>query len=178
MLIYSMVIWFKGYIAFVFRARFRYMHVKHFWCKHSMRSEWKIRRGSFHRSLFRSRITTIRFILFTFSKVGTLDQLVSLSDELQRVDQFTEQVTRKIANYLADVFEDQRDKFSENLKVKNCFDCSQILNQLECFNIVEWKTWFVRNTKYPKYLVITSIRVIKLDGHQENIALRSINIVL
>ncbi|OQR67289.1 V-type proton ATPase subunit C 1-A-like [Tropilaelaps mercedesae] len=51
-------------------------------------------------------------------KVGTLDQLVSLSDELQRVDQFTEQVTRKLANYLADVLEDQRDKLGENLQVK------------------------------------------------------------
>lgn len=50
-------------------------------------------------------------------QVGTLDQLVSLSDELQKVDQFTEQVTRKLANYLGDVLEDQRDKLAENLQV-------------------------------------------------------------
>lgn len=52
-------------------------------------------------------------------QVGTLDQLVSLSDELQRVDQFTEQVTRKLANYLGDVLEDQRDKLAENLLVSS-----------------------------------------------------------
>lgn len=72
-------------------------------------------------------------------KVGTLDQLVSLSDELQRVDQFTEQVTRKIANYLADVFEDQRDKFSENLKA----------NGTDLVLYVKRFSWDV--AKYPKH---------------------------
>lgn len=48
-------------------------------------------------------------------KVGTLDQLVGLSDDLGKLDTFVEQVTRKVANYLGDVLEDQRDKLAENL---------------------------------------------------------------
>ncbi|XP_058054144.1 V-type proton ATPase subunit C [Anopheles bellator] len=52
-------------------------------------------------------------------KVGTLDQLVGLSDDLGKLDGFVEQTTRKIANYLGDVLEDQRDKLFENLVANN-----------------------------------------------------------
>lgn len=48
-------------------------------------------------------------------KVGTLDQLVGLSDDLGKLDLFVESVTRKVAAYLGDVLEDQKDKLSENL---------------------------------------------------------------
>eukprot|EP00090_Calanus_glacialis_P028191 TRINITY_DN4534_c0_g1_i1.p1 TRINITY_DN4534_c0_g1~~TRINITY_DN4534_c0_g1_i1.p1 ORF type:complete len:388 (-),score=145.73 TRINITY_DN4534_c0_g1_i1:46-1209(-) len=48
-------------------------------------------------------------------KVGTLDQLVGLSDDLGKLDNFVEQITRKVSNYLGDVLEDQRDKLGENL---------------------------------------------------------------
>jgi V-type H+-transporting ATPase subunit C len=48
-------------------------------------------------------------------KVGTLDQLVGLSDDLGKLDIYVEQITRKVANYLGDVLEDQRDKLGENL---------------------------------------------------------------
>jgi len=48
-------------------------------------------------------------------KVGTLDQLVGLSDDLGKLDSFVEQITRKVSNYLGDVLEDQRDKLGENL---------------------------------------------------------------
>lgn len=48
-------------------------------------------------------------------KVGTLDQLVGLSDDLGKLDSFVESVTRKVANYLGEVLEDQRDKLAENL---------------------------------------------------------------
>jgi len=48
-------------------------------------------------------------------KVGTLDQLVGLSDDLGKLDIYVEQITRKVANYLGDVLEDQRDKLAENL---------------------------------------------------------------
>jgi len=48
-------------------------------------------------------------------KVGTLDQLVGLSDDLSRLDTFCEAVMRKTANYLGEVLEGQRDKLSENL---------------------------------------------------------------
>ncbi|KAJ8978597.1 hypothetical protein NQ317_006885 [Molorchus minor] len=59
-------------------------------------------------------------------KVGTLDQLVGLSDDLGKLDGFVEQVTRKVAQYLGEVLEDQRDKLQENLMANN----SHILNIL------------------------------------------------
>ncbi|XP_020805090.1 V-type proton ATPase subunit C isoform X3 [Drosophila serrata] len=52
-------------------------------------------------------------------KVGTLDQLVGLSDDLGKLDTYVEQITRKVANYLGEVLEDQRDKLHENLMANN-----------------------------------------------------------
>ncbi|KAG9339373.1 hypothetical protein JZ751_023766 [Albula glossodonta] len=48
-------------------------------------------------------------------KVGTLDVLVGLSDELAKLDSFVESVVKKVAQYMADVLEDSRDKVLENL---------------------------------------------------------------
>lgn len=53
-------------------------------------------------------------------KVGTLDQLVGLSDDLGKLDAYVETITRKVAIYLGDVLEDQRDKLVENLLANNC----------------------------------------------------------
>ncbi|ESO97287.1 hypothetical protein LOTGIDRAFT_206255 [Lottia gigantea] len=50
-------------------------------------------------------------------KVGTLDVLVGLSDELGKLDVYCESVTRKIAQYIGEVLEDTRDKLQANLKV-------------------------------------------------------------
>lgn len=52
-------------------------------------------------------------------KVGTLDQLVGLSDDLGKLDAYVETSTRKVAAYLGDVLEDQRDKLIENLLANN-----------------------------------------------------------
>lgn len=52
-------------------------------------------------------------------KVGTLDQLVGLSDDLGKLDAYVETITRKVAAYLGDVLEDQRDKLIENLLANN-----------------------------------------------------------
>ncbi|XP_055920634.1 V-type proton ATPase subunit C isoform X2 [Eupeodes corollae] len=52
-------------------------------------------------------------------KVGTLDQLVGLSDDLGKLDVYVEQITRKVATYLGEVLEDQRDKLHENLLANN-----------------------------------------------------------
>lgn len=60
--------------------------------------------------------------------MGTLDQLVGLSDDLGKLDAFVEQVTRKVSSYLGEVLEDQRDKLQENLMANNsmfCFDYSK-----------------------------------------------------
>ncbi|NWU61922.1 VATC1 ATPase, partial [Pterocles burchelli] len=48
-------------------------------------------------------------------KVGTLDALVGLSDELAKLDAFVEGVVKKVAQYMADVLEDSKDKVQENL---------------------------------------------------------------
>lgn len=44
-----------------------------------------------------------------------MDQLVGLSDDLGKLDTYVETITRKVASYLGDVLEDQRDKLSDNL---------------------------------------------------------------
>ena len=63
-------------------------------------------------------------------KVGTLDQLVGLSDDLGKVDSYVEQVTRKLANYLGDVLEDQRERLVENL-VANGMDLATYLTRFQ-----------------------------------------------
>lgn len=50
-------------------------------------------------------------------KVGTLDVLVGLSDELTKLDAYVESVVRKIAQYAADVLEKDKDKIKENLTI-------------------------------------------------------------
>lgn len=52
-------------------------------------------------------------------KVGTLDQLVGLSDDLGKLDSYVEGITKKIAAYLREVLEDQKDKLTENLLANN-----------------------------------------------------------
>lgn len=63
-------------------------------------------------------------------KVGTLDQLVGLSDDLGKLDAFVESITRKVASYLGDVLEDQRDKLIENLLANNT-DLSQYITRFQ-----------------------------------------------
>uniref|UniRef100_A0A183SS26 V-type proton ATPase subunit C n=1 Tax=Schistocephalus solidus TaxID=70667 RepID=A0A183SS26_SCHSO len=50
-------------------------------------------------------------------KVGTLDVLVGLSEELAKLDSFTESVTRKLVQYMGEVLEEQRHKLEDNLNV-------------------------------------------------------------
>ncbi|EYC06042.1 hypothetical protein Y032_0078g1163 [Ancylostoma ceylanicum] len=52
-------------------------------------------------------------------KVGTLDQLVGLSDDLSKLDSTAEAVTRKLVQYFGDVLEDDRSKLAENLLINN-----------------------------------------------------------
>uniref|UniRef100_A0A5S6R630 V-type proton ATPase subunit C n=1 Tax=Trichuris muris TaxID=70415 RepID=A0A5S6R630_TRIMR len=51
-------------------------------------------------------------------KVGTLDQLVGLSDDLVKLDNYAETITRKLVQYFSEILEDQRDKLYENLQVQ------------------------------------------------------------
>ncbi|THD23283.1 V-type proton ATPase subunit C [Fasciola hepatica] len=50
-------------------------------------------------------------------KVGTLDVLVGLSDELAKLDTYAEGVARKVSQYMGDVLEEQRHKLEDNLTV-------------------------------------------------------------
>ncbi|KAI6187523.1 V-ATPase subunit C [Aphelenchoides besseyi] len=52
-------------------------------------------------------------------KVGTLDQLVGLSDDLAKLDSAAEQTTRKLVQYFAEVLEEEREKLMDNLVVGN-----------------------------------------------------------
>ncbi|XGW25956.1 hypothetical protein V3C99_006956 [Haemonchus contortus] len=52
-------------------------------------------------------------------KVGTLDQLVGLSDDLSKLDSTAEAVTRKLVQYFGEVLEDDRGKLAENLQINN-----------------------------------------------------------
>ncbi|KAH7725399.1 V-ATPase subunit C family protein [Aphelenchoides avenae] len=52
-------------------------------------------------------------------KVGTLDQLVGLSDDLSKLDSAAEQTTRKLVQYFAEVLEEERDKLVDNLTIGN-----------------------------------------------------------
>jgi len=63
-------------------------------------------------------------------KVGTLDQLVGLSDDLAKIDTFVEQVARKVAGYLYETLEDQREKFLENLTA-NGMDLANYLTKFQ-----------------------------------------------
>ncbi|ELT96241.1 hypothetical protein CAPTEDRAFT_179819 [Capitella teleta] len=63
-------------------------------------------------------------------KVGTLDVLVGLSDDLGKLDVFVEQVTRKVAAYLGDVLEDQKTKLQENL-LANGMDLATYLTRYQ-----------------------------------------------
>lgn len=63
-------------------------------------------------------------------KVGTLDQLVGLSDDLGKLDNFVDQVTHKVAQYLGEVLEDQKDKLHENLMANNT-DMSAYLTKFQ-----------------------------------------------
>ncbi|PAV76199.1 hypothetical protein WR25_21342 [Diploscapter pachys] len=52
-------------------------------------------------------------------KVGTLDQLVGLSDDLGKLDSTAEVVTRKLVTYFGEVLEDDKSKLEENLTIGN-----------------------------------------------------------
>ena len=87
-------------------------------------------------------------------KVGTLDQLVGLSDDLGKLDGFVEQITRKVSNYLGEVLEDQRDKLGENL-LANGVDLATYVTQFRWAKIVFLKTLYEKAiyrwdmAKYP-----------------------------
>ncbi|NXP52762.1 VATC2 ATPase, partial [Heliornis fulica] len=63
-------------------------------------------------------------------KVGTLDALVGLSDELGKLDSLAESIIKKIAQYIGEVMEDSKDKVQENL-LANGVDLISYLTRFE-----------------------------------------------
>jgi len=55
-------------------------------------------------------------------KVGTLDSLIQLSDELAKADTYGESVSRKVASYFADILDNDRAQLKEHLKLANNID--------------------------------------------------------
>uniref|UniRef100_A0A4W4G0Y6 V-type proton ATPase subunit C n=1 Tax=Electrophorus electricus TaxID=8005 RepID=A0A4W4G0Y6_ELEEL len=90
-------------------------------------------------------------------KVGTLDVLVSLSGELAKLDTFLESIVKKVAQYMADILEDNRDKVQENLLH---FDLTTYITRFQ------WD-----KAKYPVQqsmknisVTISKMRVIQIDN--------------
>lgn len=78
-------------------------------------------------------------------KVGTLDHLFGLSDDLAKMDSFIESVTRKVAQYFSEVLEHEKDKLAENLMANNA----------DCFTYVTNFEW--DHAKYPPKQALRSI---------------------
>uniref|UniRef100_A0A3B5MNP7 V-type proton ATPase subunit C n=1 Tax=Xiphophorus couchianus TaxID=32473 RepID=A0A3B5MNP7_9TELE len=83
-------------------------------------------------------------------KVGTLDVLVGLSDELAKLDSFVESVVKKVAQYMADVLEDSRDKVQENLLANGGTVLSMLLGSLLTRSLADLvkKEDFVLDSEY------------------------------
>ncbi|XP_032639237.1 V-type proton ATPase subunit C 2 isoform X1 [Chelonoidis abingdonii] len=80
-------------------------------------------------------------------KVGTLDALVGLSDELGKLDSFAESIIKKIAQYIGEVMEDSKDKVQENLLANG-----GLKNKMKCLKIdlISYLTRFEWDmAKYP-----------------------------
>lgn len=54
-----------------------------------------------------------------YLQVGTLDQLVGLTDDLAKLDAYVEGIIRKLVTYMEEILEDQKDVLKENLNVNN-----------------------------------------------------------
>lgn len=70
-------------------------------------------------------------------KVGTLDTLVGLSDELQKLDLFVDGITNKVANYMAEIAEESEESSKPTLKANG----SELSNYVTNF---QWDA-----AKYP-----------------------------
>ncbi|PAV92198.1 hypothetical protein WR25_08978 [Diploscapter pachys] len=64
-------------------------------------------------------------------KVGTLDQLVGLSDDLGKLDSTAEVVTRKLVTYFGEVLEDDKSKLEENLTIGNSRGFMEQITQID-----------------------------------------------
>ncbi|GIY59958.1 v-type proton ATPase subunit C [Caerostris darwini] len=63
-------------------------------------------------------------------KVGTLDTLVGLTDDLAKLDIYVEGIIRKLVTYMEETLEDQKDVLHENLNVNNV-DVPQYLTRFQ-----------------------------------------------
>ncbi|CAH2246121.1 V-type proton ATPase subunit C 2 [Pelobates cultripes] len=63
-------------------------------------------------------------------KVGTLDALIGLSDELGKLDVYAEGLMKKIAQYIGEVMDDSTDKAQENL-LANGVDLISYISRFE-----------------------------------------------
>uniref|UniRef100_A0A1I8AUI8 V-type proton ATPase subunit C n=1 Tax=Steinernema glaseri TaxID=37863 RepID=A0A1I8AUI8_9BILA len=52
-------------------------------------------------------------------KVGTLDELVGLSDDLAKLDSTTEGIVCKLVQYFSDILEEEGDKLADNLVIED-----------------------------------------------------------
>ncbi|NWV00129.1 VATC1 ATPase, partial [Upupa epops] len=94
-------------------------------------------------------------------KVGTLDVLVGLSDELAKLDAFVEGVVKTVAQYMADVLEDSKDKVQENL-LANGDGCKR-----DCLLEQQWQAKYYVKTRFldavPFHFIFKGVNQIDND---------------
>ncbi|KAK6642373.1 hypothetical protein RUM43_003874 [Polyplax serrata] len=103
-------------------------------------------------------------------KVGTLDQLVGLSDDLGKLDSFVDSITRKVAAYLGEVLEDQRDKLHENLMANN--NSYHIINSSVSKTEIEFQPGYSRHVS-GQIIIYTMDLIKKL---RDSVSLQSSNL--
>ncbi|CAH8848887.1 unnamed protein product [Trichobilharzia szidati] len=91
-------------------------------------------------------------------KVGTLDILVGLSDELSKLDVYAESITKKVAQYMGDVLEEQKHKLEDNLSV-NGLSPSSFLTKFQW----DYAKYPVKQTLSSLYAIISE-QLTKIDS--------------
>ncbi|XP_058407779.1 V-type proton ATPase subunit C 2 isoform X5 [Diceros bicornis minor] len=95
-----------------------------------------------------------KFVIPDF-KVGTLDSLVGLSDELGKLDAFAESLIRRMAQSVVDVMEDAKGKVQENLLANGGLKDKMKCLKIDLTSFVTHFEWDM--AKYPAKQPLVSV---------------------
>lgn len=91
---------------------------------------------------------------------------MGLSDDLAKLDTYVEGVTRKMAGYLGEVLEDQRDKLSENLLANQSKDEGGMAQDLRVMSslatLISEEFWSLRIPVFDLFVIIVSIHCLNV----------------
>lgn len=91
-------------------------------------------------------------------KVGTLDVLVALSDDLAKLDMYVEGVVRKIGGYMGEVMEGEKDKLKESLLV-NGYSMAAYLSRFQ-WDLAKYST----NQAIPSITTLITKQVTQMEA--------------